>query len=153
MICIAIGIVAFFVMSPSITQPASAFKRSDGTHKWWTEKEELILVNRLLRDDPTKGDLNNRTAVSLKETMKTIVAPDLLPIYIVRQSISSSIETRNHTDAIQVGPLAWIPFQPTANYLSLTLRNLGYSVFEAKVLTIPSYMLFAFKVRNHLTTA
>ena len=53
----------------------------------WTEKEELILVNRLLRDDPTKGDLNNRTAVSFKETSKTIVAPDLLPIYIVRQSM------------------------------------------------------------------
>jgi hypothetical protein len=86
MISIIIGIVAFFFMSPSITQPASAFKRSDGTNKWWTEKEELILVNRLLRDDPTKGDLNNRTAVSLKETLRTIVAPDLLPIYIVCHS-------------------------------------------------------------------
>jgi hypothetical protein len=85
MISIIIGIVAFFFMSPSITQPASAFKRSDGTNKWWTEKEELILVNRLLRDDPTKGDLNNRTAVSLKETLRTIIAPDLLPIYIVCQ--------------------------------------------------------------------
>jgi MFS family permease len=85
MICIVIGIVAFFFISPSITQPASAFKRSDGTNKWWTEKEELILVNRLLRDDPTKGDLNNRTAVSLKETLRTIIAPDLLPIYIVCQ--------------------------------------------------------------------
>jgi hypothetical protein len=39
-----------------------------------------------------------------------------------------------------------MPFQPTANYLSLTLRNLSYSVFEANVLTIPSYMLFAFNV-------
>jgi hypothetical protein len=87
MICVLIDMVAFFVMSPSITQPASAFKRKDGTNKWWTEKEEPILVNRLLRDDPTKGDLNNRTAVSFKETLKTIVAPDLLPIYIVRQSM------------------------------------------------------------------
>jgi hypothetical protein len=85
MICIIIGIVSFFFMSPSITQPASAFKRSDATNKWWTKKEELILVNRLLGDDPTKGDLNNHTAVSLKETLRTIIAPDLLPIYIVCQ--------------------------------------------------------------------
>lgn len=85
MICILIGIVAFFVMSPSITEPAAAFKRKDGTNKWWTEKEELILVNRLLRDDPTKGDLNNRTAVSFKEIVNTITTPDMLPIYIVGQ--------------------------------------------------------------------
>ncbi|KAM0712036.1 hypothetical protein Q7P37_011130 [Cladosporium fusiforme] len=124
LICVVIGIVAYFVMAPSICEPALAFKRKDGTNKWWTPEEELILVNRLLRDDPTKGDLNNRTAVSFKEIIQTIITPDLLPIYIV-------------------GLFAWIPFQPTANYLSLTLRNLGYSVFEANVLTIPSYALFA----------
>lgn len=74
-------------MAPSICEPALAFKRKDGTNKWWTAEEELILVNRLLRDDPTKGDLNNRTAVSFKEIIKTITTPDLLPIYIVRQTM------------------------------------------------------------------
>lgn len=131
-------------MSPSITEPAAAFRRKDGTNKWWTEKEELILVNRLLRDDPTKGNLNNRTAVSFKEIVNTIITPDLLPIYIVSQHFFGVC---SKTDMIQVGLFAWIPFQPTANYLSLTLRNLGYSVFEANVLTIPSYLLFAFNVR------
>lgn len=126
-ICVLIGIAAFFLMPPSITEPAVAFKRPDGTNKWWTGEEEKILVNRLLRDDPTKGDMNNRTAVSFKKIIKTIIDPDLLPIYVI-------------------GIFVWIPFQPTANYLSLTLRNLGYTVFESNVLAIPGYMLFTFNV-------
>ena len=92
LICVVVGITSFFVMPPSITEPALAFKRPDGTNKWWTEEEEKILVNRLLRDDPTKGDMNNRTAVSFKKILKTIIDPDLLPIYIVsnlRQSCCS----------------------------------------------------------------
>lgn len=46
----------------------------------------------------------------------------------------------------QLGITAWIPFQPTANYLSLILRNMGYTVFEANMLAIPGYILFAINV-------
>jgi hypothetical protein len=42
----------------------------------------------------------------------------------------------------QLGIMAFIPFQPAANYLSLTLRTLGYTVFEANMLAIPGYFLF-----------
>ncbi|KAF4449973.1 allantoate permease [Fusarium albosuccineum] len=127
LICVLVGITAFFVMPPSITEPALAFKRPDGTNKWWTEEEEKILVNRLLRDDPTKGDLNNRTAVTPKGIWQTLSNFDLWPIFIV-------------------GIFAWIPFQPTANYLSLILREMGYSVFQANLLAIPGYALFAINV-------
>ncbi|KAJ5414792.1 ophD encodes a permease for phthalate transporter, partial [Penicillium cosmopolitanum] len=111
----------FFVMPPSITEPALAFRRPDRSNSWWTEEDEKVLVNRLLRDDPTKGDLNNRTAVTMKGLWEAITDKDLLPL----------------------GVFVWIPFQPTANYLSLTLRNLGYTVFESNVLAIPSYIIFA----------
>lgn len=47
-----IGIFAFFYMPPSPTQTASFFRGKDG---WFTEHEEKILVNRVLRDDPSKG--------------------------------------------------------------------------------------------------
>ncbi|OAQ61526.2 hypothetical protein VFPPC_16522 [Pochonia chlamydosporia 170] len=124
LICVIIGFISYFVMAPSITEPASAFKRADGTNKWWTEEEEKILVNRLLRDDPTKGDMNNRTAVSARGMWEALTTYDLWPIFIL-------------------GIFVWIPFQPTANYLSLTLRNLGYTVFESNLLAIPGYALFA----------
>lgn len=71
-------------MPPSITEPAAAFRRPDGTNRWWTEDEEKILVNRLLRDDPTKGDLNNRTAVTLRGLWGALSDFDLWPIFIVR---------------------------------------------------------------------
>lgn len=48
---------------------------------------------------------------------------------------------------VQLGITAWIPFQPVTNYLSLTLRDLGYTVFEANMLAIPGYVLFTINVR------
>ncbi|KAL0942649.1 yil166c-like protein [Colletotrichum truncatum] len=126
-ICVIIGAVSFFVMPPSVCEPARAFRRPDGSNKWWTEQEEKILVNRILRDDPTKGDMNNRTAVTLKGLWAALTNIDLWPIFLV-------------------GIFAWIPFQPTANYLSLILREMGYSVFQSNMLAIPSYALFAINV-------
>lgn len=118
-------------MPPSVCEPARAFRRPDGSNKWWTAEEEKTLVNRILRDDPTKGDMNNRTAVTLKGLWQIITNYDLWPIFIV-------------------GIFAWIPFQPTANYLSLMLRDMGYSVFESNMLAIPGYALFAINVRHQI---
>lgn len=46
-----IGIFSWVYMPPSPTQTASWFRGKDG---WFTEKEEIIMVNRILRDDPAK---------------------------------------------------------------------------------------------------
>ncbi|KAL2819558.1 major facilitator superfamily domain-containing protein [Aspergillus cavernicola] len=127
LICIVIGIVSSGVMSTSIIQPAILFRRKDGSNKWWTQEEEKVLVNRLLRDDPTKGDMNNRQPVGLKDLWKAISNVDVWPIYIL-------------------GITAWIPFQPVANYLSLILRDMDYTVLEANLLAIPGYVLFALNV-------
>lgn len=47
---------------------------------------------------------------------------------------------------VQLGITAWIPFQPVTNYLSLILRNMGYSVFQSNLLAIPGYVLFAINI-------
>jgi hypothetical protein len=57
-----IGIASFFYLAPSPTQTASRFRGKDG---WFNETEEKILVNRVLRDDPSKGDMHNRQGLSL----------------------------------------------------------------------------------------
>jgi hypothetical protein len=44
-------------MPPGPCQTKSWFRGKDG---WFSEREEYIMVNRLLRDDPSKGDMNNR---------------------------------------------------------------------------------------------
>lgn len=46
----AIGLATFFMMPPSPTQTRQWF-RPNG---WFTEREETIIVSRVLRDDPTK---------------------------------------------------------------------------------------------------
>lgn len=74
-------------MPASVTEPAVAFKRPDGTNKWWTEEEEKILVNRILRDDPTKGDMNNRQAVTFKGIIAALTNVDLWPIYMVSRPL------------------------------------------------------------------
>ena len=46
-----IGIISWFYLPPSPTETKSWFRGKDG---WFTEREEVIMVNRVLRDDPAK---------------------------------------------------------------------------------------------------
>lgn len=46
-----IGVVSWFYLPSSPTQTASWFRGMDG---WFTERGEVIMVNRVLRDDPAK---------------------------------------------------------------------------------------------------
>jgi hypothetical protein len=84
--CVVVGIISAGIMPASVTQGAYLFRRKDGSNKWWTEEEEKILVNRILRDDPTKGDMNNRQAVDVKGFWTALTNFELWPIYLVRRS-------------------------------------------------------------------
>lgn len=46
-----IGAISWLYLPPSPTQTASRFRGKDG---WFSEREEIIMVNRVLRDDPGK---------------------------------------------------------------------------------------------------
>lgn len=72
------------MMPPSPTQTKG---RGRGKRGWFTDREEKIMVNRLLRDDPSKGDMNNRQAVGLKGLWKSFSDYDLWPTYIVSQIV------------------------------------------------------------------
>lgn len=52
-----VGLFSWVLMPPGPCQTKSWFRGKDG---WFNEHEEYIMVNRLLRDDPSKGDMNNR---------------------------------------------------------------------------------------------
>lgn len=111
-------------MPPSPSQTANWFRGKQG---WFSEREEKILVNRLLRDDPSKGDMHNRQAVNISRLWKCIKDYDLWPLYMV-------------------GLTNYIPPNPPQNYLALILRSLGFSTFNANLLTIPSQVLFGLNV-------
>ena len=67
------------MMPPSPTQTKKWF-RPNG---WFNEREETIIVSRVLRDDPTKGDMHNREGLTIKRIWKAICDYDLWPLYIL----------------------------------------------------------------------
>lgn len=49
-----LGLLSWFYLPPSPTQSRSWFRGKDG---WFSDREEIIMVNRILRDDPGKVSL------------------------------------------------------------------------------------------------
>ncbi|SNX83371.1 related to permease [Melanopsichium pennsylvanicum] len=116
-----IGILSFFLLARGPTQTAGLLRGKSG---WFNEREEKILVNRVLRDDPTKGDMNNREGLSLRALWKALSGKDLWPVYLL-------------------GLVVFIPYSPPQTYLSLILRQLGYGTLRSNLLCIPSQFFFA----------
>ncbi|KAJ1029807.1 hypothetical protein NDA13_003047 [Ustilago tritici] len=116
-----IGIISFFMLAPSPTNTAGILQGKNG---WFNEREEKILVNRVLRDDPTKGDMNNREGVSLKGLWAAIREKDLWPVYMLGLVIFQS-------------------YNPPQMYLSLILKQLKFGTLQSNLLAIPSQFFFA----------
>ena len=100
------------------------------------------MVNRILRDDPSKGDMHNRS-VFLVVLYLTIKAP----LTITRQAVTPRLlwEALKDYDMwpIYLLGLSWqIPATPATNYLTLILKSLDFSTFTTNLLTIPAYCLF-----------
>ncbi|KAH7146192.1 major facilitator superfamily domain-containing protein [Dactylonectria macrodidyma] len=115
-----IGVLSWFYLPPSPTQTASWFRGKDG---WFTEREEVIMVNRVLRDDPAKGGMHNRQGLSFKLLWAALMDYDLWPLYAISFTML-------------------IPTNPVSAYLTLNLKGLGFNTFETNLLTIPAYVLF-----------
>lgn len=117
LLTLLIGIASWHMMPASPSQTAGRFRGQNG-QGWFTEHEEKILVNRLLRDDPSKGDMNNRQAVTPRLLWQSLKDYDLWPLYLI-------------------GLTSFIPAVPPQNYLVYILRKMGFSTFNANLLTIP----------------
>lgn len=109
-----VGLISFFNMPASPVQTKTWFRKKG----WFTDREEKIVINRVLRDDPTKGDMHNRQAITPKLLWYSITDYDLWPLYII-------------------GLLAYIPTGTVTAYFTLTLKHLGFSTFNTNLLTIP----------------
>ncbi|KAI0800678.1 MFS general substrate transporter [Fomes fomentarius] len=117
---LGVGIASYFMMPPSPTQTKAWF-RPNG---WFTEREEIIMINRVLRDDPLKSNMHNREGLSLKKIWTILKDWRMWPIYLI-------------------GLTFQLPTGPPTNYLTLSLRRLGYTTTETNLLTIPSTVLGA----------
>ena len=119
-----IGIVSYFYLPPSPTQTASKFRGKNG---WFSAREETIMVNRILRDDPSKGDMHNRQGLSFKYLREALLDYDMWPIYLLG--------------------LTWsVPQQPAQSYITLILKSLGFGTFTTNLLTVPASALFVLQI-------
>ncbi|VVT48688.1 uncharacterized protein SAPINGB_P001902 [Magnusiomyces paraingens] len=110
-----IGLLSFIQLPPSPVQTKAWFRPKG----WFTEFEEKLIVNRVLRDDPSKGDMHNRQAVTVKQLWESLCDYDLWPLYFI-------------------GLVSYIPTSTVSAYLTLTLKQLGFSTFNTNLLTIPA---------------
>ncbi|KAB8220730.1 major facilitator superfamily domain-containing protein [Aspergillus novoparasiticus] len=115
LITLIIGLASFFRMPASAVETKKWFRPKG----WFTDREVRIVVNRVLRDDPSKGDMHNRQAITLRRLWNALCDYDLWPIYLI-------------------GLIAYTPMVPVKSYITLTLKDLGFNTFVTNLLTIPN---------------
>ncbi|KAM0487010.1 hypothetical protein ACHAPX_000277 [Trichoderma viride] len=116
---LVVGILAFGLMPAGPCQTKGWLRGKAG---WFSEREEIIIVNRVLREDPSKSSMHNREPITPRLLLKSLGDYDLWPLYII-------------------GLLFQIPAAPVSRYLTLALRSIGFSTFQTNLLTIPSSVL------------
>jgi len=120
-----IGVLTWFYLPASPCQTArTGWKGLLRPKKgWFTEREETIMVTRILRDDPGKATMHNRQGLSPKLLWEALTDYDLMPIFLLG--------------------MTWtIPMTPETTYITLTCEALGFNTFQTNLLTIPAYTLF-----------
>ncbi|KAL9101469.1 MAG: hypothetical protein Q9163_003264 [Psora crenata] len=124
-----IGVVSWYdwvyqvdhVAHPGCQAIPSAFALPDS--KLVSRQKRLVhrtrRTNRIIRDDPSKGDMHNRQAVTPRLLWHALKDYDMWPIYLLG--------------------LTWlIPNQCAQAYLTLILRSLKFGTFETNLLTVPA---------------
>jgi hypothetical protein len=67
-IMLYVGVASFFMMPASAVQTKTWFRPAG----WFTERVEAIVVNRVLRDDPSKGGMHNRGALTPRRAVGSL---------------------------------------------------------------------------------
>ncbi|PVH98062.1 MFS general substrate transporter [Periconia macrospinosa] len=118
LLTVVLGAISFVWLPQSPTSTKTLLWRKG----WFTEREEVIVVNRILRDDPAKGLTNIHEPARWKDIREAWSDKSMWGLYLI-------------------GLIAYIPASPVQGYLTLTLKRIGFSTFNSNMLTVPSAFL------------
>lgn len=119
LLTVVIGLASMAYLPTSPTGTKTLIWRSS----WYTEREEVIMINRILRDDPAKGLTALHEPATFADIKAAWTDPSLWGLYFI-------------------GLVAYIPATPVTAYLTLTLKRVGnFSTLASNLLTAPSAAL------------
>ncbi|KDN39697.1 allantoate permease [Tilletiaria anomala UBC 951] len=121
LITIVLAIQAFLVMPASPSQTKRIWRKKP----FLNERQATIAVTRILRDEPQKSTMHNREGLQPRMLWRTLKNWRLYPLYI-------------H------GLIFGIPLAPVQAYLTLSLRNLGFSTLLTQILSSVQYAVSVF---------
>ena len=96
------------------------------------------MINRLLRDDASKGRTGTKTRTSMRDVWNTLKDPGK---FSNKRDASYAHHFTGLIGFWFCAMIIYIPKSPVSQYLVLNLRQLGFSRFESNVLTMPSDFL------------
>ncbi|GAA5983611.1 hypothetical protein JCM11641_007299 [Rhodosporidiobolus odoratus] len=120
---LVIGLASFFVLPSSPSQAKSRWFPNG----YFTDDEIKLIVNRVVRDDPTKAGMHNRQALTPRLLWRSLCDYDLWPMYII-------------------GLTFGIGSYPVKNYLQISFKRNGFSTVMANLLTVPSTVISVFNL-------
>ncbi|KAF8938710.1 major facilitator superfamily domain-containing protein [Dissophora ornata] len=112
-----VGVISFFIL-PEGPIATKGYLRFSG---YLTERQELIAITRLIRDDPSKAD-GSKKVVPKEDILRALSSPRIWP-------------------NILIGFFGLLPSTPIASFAPLILKMLGFSALKSNLLTIPGYIL------------
>lgn len=115
-----VGCFAWLYLPASPTRTASKFRGEQG---WYSELEEKIMVNRILRDDPSKGDMRSHQALTLREVFKSLWDYHMWPLYLLG--------------------LSWhIALFPASQYILQSLQRVGHGNLTIDLMVLPTHFIW-----------
>ncbi|KAK4160535.1 putative transporter [Cladorrhinum sp. PSN259] len=118
LLTVVLAFISFIYLPSSPTKTDGILFRKP----WYTDREEVIMVNRIIRDDPAKGLTLLKEPATWQDVKATWSDPSLWGLFFI-------------------GLIAYIPAAPVQGYITLTLGDIGFSSFHINLLTIPSAVL------------
>ncbi|KPV74735.1 uncharacterized protein RHOBADRAFT_44255 [Rhodotorula graminis WP1] len=115
---LVIGIASFFLLPPGPSQTKAPWRPKG----YFTDREVKIIVNKVVRDDPTKTSMNNRQALTPRLLWRALCDYDMWPMYLI-------------------GLAFGIPGYPIKNYFQLSMKSLGFSTVMANLLSVPNTVI------------